>query len=665
MRTLDCLFTILPLVLALGIIFYTKRYMRSVADFMSGGRMAGRYLLAVAGGEMQAGAVVFVAAFEIIANAGFTMSWWGYLSVPVSIIVAITGFVLYRFRETRAMTLAQFFEIRYSRSFRLFTGGLGFLAGICNFGIIPAVGSRFLVYFLGLPTYVEVLSHQIPTYIPLMAVMLSLTLFLATSGGIITIMVTNCVEGILSQLFYLVIIAGLLVMFKWSEIASVLVVRPEGHSMVNPFDIGKAADFNIWYILMGIFVTTYGTMAWQNASAYNSAALTPHESRMGGLLGRWREMGKGALVMLLAICAITYLQHPDFAARSAEAQATIAQIGDASMQKQMRLPIAVANMLPVGIKGLLCAVLLMGVFGGDATHLHSWGGIFVQDVILPLRKKPFTPAQHIRALRLSMAGVALFAFLFGSLFRQTEYIIMWWSVTTAIYVGGAGAAIIGGLYWKRGTTAGAWAALFTGSGMATGGLIARQVYGLKFPLNGIQVSFTATLTAIAVYILVSLLTCRKAFNLERMLHRGVYALDADRPRDAVSAKPLPAWTRVLGFDENFSRGDKWIAGLLLGWSIFWFSVVLIGSVCHLLWPWSISTWLRYWHVTGIVVPIMLSLVTGIWFTWGGARDIRSLFEHLKKEKICHWDDGRVSGNTHLDEAALLKEPAEIAPESKP
>jgi len=649
MHLLDWLFAFLPLVLAFGIVLYTKRYMRSVADFMSGGRMAGRYLLAVAGGEMQAGAVVFVAAFEVIANAGFTMSWWGYLSVPISIIVGITGFVLYRFRETRAMTLAQFFEIRYSRSFRLFTGGLGFLAGICNFGIIPAVGSRFLVYFLGLPTYIDLFSYRLPSYIPLMGVLLALTLLLATSGGIITIMVTNCVEGILSQLFYLVIIAGLLLMFKWSEIASVLVSRPEGKSMIDPFDIAKAADFNIWYVLMGIFVTTYGTMAWQNASAYNSAARTPHESRMGGLLGKWREMGKGALVMLLAVCAMTYLQHPDFSARSAGAQATIAQIEDSSMQKQMRLPIAVADMLPVGVKGLLCAVLIMGVFGGDATHLHSWGGIFVQDVILPLRKKPFTPEEHIRMLRFSMIGVALFAFLFGSLFRQTEYILMWWSVTTAIYVGGAGAAIIGGLYWKKGTTAGAWAALFTGSTMATGGLVARQVYGLKFPLNGVQVSLTAALTAIAIYVLVSLLTSRKDFNLDRMLHRGEYALQDSGENQVVSAKHLPAWSRLLGFDDRFSPADKWIAGLLLGWSIFWFSMVVIGSICHVISPWSTSTWLSYWHVTGIVVPIIISLVTAIWFTWGGARDIRSLFEHLKKEKICHLDDGRVVANSNLDE----------------
>ncbi len=651
MRFLDWLITLVPFLLAFGIGISTRKHMQSVADFLSGGRMAGRYLLAVAGGEMQAGAVVFVAAFEMISNAGFTLSmWWGYISVPVGVIVAISGFVLYRFRETRAMTLAQFFEIRYNRSFRLFTGGLGFLAGICNFGIIPAVGARFLVYFLGLPTYVEIFGFQIASYIPLMAVFLSLTLLLATSGGIITIMVTNCIEGIISQVFYLAIIAGLLVMFSWSQIASVLMNRPQGKSLVDPFDISQASDFNIWFVLMGIFVTTYGTMAWQNASAYNSAALTPHESRMGALLGRWREMGKGVVVTLLAVCAMTYLQHPDFAAQSSGAHAVIDGIQDASMQRQMSIPIAVADMLPIGIKGLMCAILIMGVFGGDATHLHSWGGILVQDVVMPLRKKAFSPKNHIRALRLSMLGVAVFAFLFGSLFRQTEYVIMWWSVTTAIYVGGAGAAIIGGLYWKKGTTAGAWAAMLTGSSLAGGGMLARQIFGKEFPLNGVQVSFSATLIAISIYVIVSLLTCRENFNLERMLHRGKYEIPGAHEPKAVSGRV--GWSRVFGFDNSFTVGDRWIAGGLFGWGLFWFSVVLAGTLWHFVSPWPVSWWLNYWHVVGIALPVLISLLTALWFTWGGVRDIRALFVHLKSERINPLDDGRVVNHANLDEVAV-------------
>ena len=92
----------------------------------------------------------------------------------------------------------------------------------------------------------------------------------------------------------------------------------------------------------------------------------------------------------------------------------------------------------------------------------------------------------------------------------------------AIYVGGAGAVIIGGLYWKKGTTEGAWSALITGSGLAVGGILARLIWP-EFPLNGMQVSFTACLSAVVVYVVVSLLTCKEDFNMDRLLHRGQYA----------------------------------------------------------------------------------------------------------------------------------------------
>jgi SSS family solute:Na+ symporter len=92
-----------------------------------------------------------------------------------------------------------------------------------------------------------------------------------------------------------------------------------------------------------------------------------------------------------------------------------------------------------------------------------------------------------------------------------------------VYVGGAGAAIIGGLYWKNGTTAGAWAALATGSVLAGGGIVARQIWRRDFPLNGTEISLCASAAAVIVYAAVFWLTCRRDFDMDRMLHRGVHA----------------------------------------------------------------------------------------------------------------------------------------------
>jgi len=645
MSFFDWIVAACPLLLVGALGIYSNRYVRSVADFMSAGRCAGRYILAIASGELGVGAVAFVAYFELISQSGFTLTWWGWLTIPVWILVTISGIVVYRFRETRAMTLAQFFEIRYNKSFRVFCGLLGFFAGILNFGIIPAVGARCLVYFLGLPEQIQLLSHAVPTYIPLMIAFMSVTLFVALSGGIITIILVNCLEGIITQLIYLVIIVALLLIFHWSQISFVLGDRPPGHSLLNPFDTGQAKDFNVWYVLMNLAIAVYMLQAWQNMSAYKSAAFSAHESRMGAVLSRWRDLGKTAVVTLIGVCAVTFLHHPAFAVQAGHVSEMVHQISDPQAREQMEAPIAVANMLPVGVKGLFCAVLLMGIFGGDATHLHSWGSIFVQDFLVPLSKKPFGPRQHIWALRCSICGVALFALIFGATFSQTQYISMWWGITQSIFVGGAGSAIIGGLYWKKGTAAGAWAAMVTGSILSLTGIILQTIYREAFPLNGLQVSFFVPMIVIAVYVIVSLRTHREDFNMDRMLHRGVFAGDGV----VVSPKKQPWWEPLLGFDENFTRSDKWIAGTLFGWTLLWAAVFVVGTVWNWIAPWSLHVWSVFWEIVGIGLPVLLAVVIGIWFTWGGIRDMRDLFRRLRRERINPLDDGTVVNHQNLDE----------------
>ena len=322
----------------------------------------------------------------------------------------------------------------------------------------------------------------------------------------------------------------------------------------------------------------------------------------------------------------------------------------------MRIPIATSYLLPAGIKGIFCVVMLMGIFGGDATHLHSWGSIFIQDVLVPLRRKPFDARQHVRLLRLSILGVGLFAFTFGILFRQTEYIVMWWAVTGAIYMGGAGAAVIGGLYWNKGTTAGAWVALLTGSTLATGGILIREWAGSAFPLNGMEISSLAALIAIVLYISVSLLTCKEDFNMDRMLHRGRYAAVSTMLGDTVAQpRTKVSLGRLIGLDERFTSGDKWIAGMLFGWSLFWFLVFMAGTLWNWVAPWPAGAWSTYWHITGIGLPIFLATVTGIWFTWGGLRDMRSLFRRLRQIRENPLDDGTVVNHQNLDEIAVAAE----------
>src|SRR3954469_11082593 len=122
MQPIDWILVALPIALVLGFALYTRRFVKSVADFLAGGRCAGRYLIANAYGESAAGVANTMSKFEMIMVSGFTLTFWNTLTAPLVLLVAVSGFVIYRYRETRALTLAQFFEMRYGGRFRLFMG---------------------------------------------------------------------------------------------------------------------------------------------------------------------------------------------------------------------------------------------------------------------------------------------------------------------------------------------------------------------------------------------------------------------------------------------------------------------------------------------------------------------------------------------------------------
>ena len=432
---IDLLIIAVPLVAILGIAYRVRAYAKSVADFLAAGRVAGRFLIPNARGAAQFGAITAVAFFEKIYHSGFAITWWEAIQTPALLLLAMSGFVIYRYRETRVLTLAQFFEVRYSKKFRVFAGFITFASGVMNFGIFPAVSARFMVYFCGLPE----MTWGVPTFAIIMAVYLSVALTITLSGGQLTILVIDCLEGLLSYVFYLVVMVALLCLLRWQQIADALAAVPVGQSLLNPFDAGKVQDFNIWFVLIGIFGCVYGAMGWQGTQGFNAAAASPHEAKMGGILGQWRGFARIMMFNFFAVCAYVFLHHPDFSAQAAPVGGVLDSITNPQVQNQMRVPVALRFLLPVGIKGVFCATMLFAMLATDGAFMHSWGSILVQDVILPFRKTALSPQQHIRWLRWAISGVVVFVFFFSLLFRQTDYILMFLAITGTIYGGGIGA----------------------------------------------------------------------------------------------------------------------------------------------------------------------------------------------------------------------------------
>jgi SSS family solute:Na+ symporter len=619
----------------------SKRYMRSVADFLAAGRTAGRYLLSVSQGMAALGAITIVANLEMNFEAGFAMSWWGLSMGLVVMILAVSGWVIYRFRATRSLTLAEFLQRRYSRNFRVFAGVIAFAAGIVNFGIFPSVGARFFIYFTGLPPEFEFLGIAWETYPLMMLGLLATSLYFVFAGGQVAVIVTDFLQGLFANVVFIVVPVYMLFVVDWSRVAEVLTNQPEGKSLINPFDTSYIDDFNVGYFLIGMFGVIYSALSWQGTQAYNTSAKSAHEAKMGGVLAMWRGMPQGLLMLLLPILAATVMQHPDWSETARTVTETAGGVGSEAIGKQLKTPLVLRELLPPGIMGMFCAMMLAAFISTHDTYLHSWGSIFIQDVVMPFRKRSFSPKNHLRLLRLSILVVALFIFAFSYFYVPTEAILLYFAITGAIFAGGSGAVIIGGLYWKRGTTGAAWAALITGSTTAVGGLIIRdywqRVYDADFPVNGQQFWGLAMGGSALVYILVSLLVRPRVFNLDKLLRRGRHAIEGEKI--VVEERPRLGW-RIFGMGKEFTRRDRFLYLATYVWTFLQIAVFAIGTIYSLTHEVGDGPWLTYWQIY-IWVSVVLSVFVILWFTVGGFRDMGKMMRALATMKRDPSDDGMV------------------------
>jgi len=644
----------------------TRKYSDSVSGFLAANRCAGRYLVCVAYNMAQVGIITLVWYFQQYYDTGFTSIWWGLVENPLMIVIALTGWVAYRFRETRALTLAQFLEIRYSRGFRVFCGLIAFIAGVLNYAVFPAVSARFFIWICGLPPSFPVFGAEVDTFAFLMVLLLSTAIFFVFLGGQISVMVTDFLQGVFCNITFLAIILYLLLKFSWGEIGETMLAAPEGKSMVDPLGIGAESQFNAYYWLISAFILFYTMRAWQGDQGYNAAAITPHESKMATVLSGWRWRVLMLVALVIPVCVKVFLTHPNYAAQAAPVHEAIAALPSDTAQAEGRVPLALGLMLPAGLLGMFVAAMYGAYLSTDDTYLHSWATIFVQDVLLPIRglftSEPLPTALHLWLVKFSVLGIAGFAFVFGLSFELNQYVAMWSALTASVFVAGAGSVIIGGLYWSRGTTRAAWSSMLVGIALSAFGIVVKNQYAWieaafgdggvpRFIaeihesswISGQVLTFVAMASAIATYLAVSLAFPEKPFNLDRMLHRGPYREllpESERDFREDHGAGLPAWMRKIGFSREYSRADTWITTVTVLWPLAFTLLFVFGTLYAVFFgipaEWWVSFWM-YWtwliFATGCVIVV--------WFTIGGIRDLKRMYAHLERYRADERDDGSV------------------------
>ena len=752
----DWLIMLVPVAFILYMGYYSRHYVRGVADFLSAGRLCGRYLICVADMTSALSIMGLVAYVEVHYRTGFSLVFWNKLTMPISIFMGLTGYCFYRFRETKAMSLGQFLEMRYNRAFRIFAAALRSISEMLANMIMPAIGARFFIYFLGLPTTVKIFGYNVPTFMLLTFLILTIAISIICMGGTLALVITDSIQGMFCYPLLVLFAVFVLCKFSWAqEIAPVMQDRVAGENFLNPNDIKNMRDFNLFHVFVLLFTLVINRAVWIGAGN-STAAKTAHEQKMANLLGQWRGALSNIFYILIAVTIIVVLNHQKYAStaklirddisaavandivkdpatRAKVIAATAAipeqrhQIGvdkplsDAenldtpymkaarsalpegaegnaiykqfrTLFKQMMMAMTMRRMLPPGMLGLFCLLLILAMISTDDTRIYSAALTISQDVILPFVKKELTPKQHLWLIRGVAIFVGVFFFVGSFCMAQLEYINLYISIMISIWVGGAGPVMVFGLYSRFGTTAGAFTSLFSGMIIGGGGMLIKRNWAdhvypwldkmnwaqplgdflewisrpfnpyiewhmtpVDFPINSYEITFIAICISITLYILVSKLTCKEPFNLERMLHRGKYALDGE-------VKTQMKWTlrnvfsKLIGITPAYSKGDRIIAYVLFFYSIVYGFILMFVAV--LVWnafsPWPLKWWSNYFFVSLLLVPCVVAAITAVWYGIGGFINLIQLFRDLKQRVVNPLDNGRVECNMSLADKAQLE-----------
>ncbi len=759
---LDWMIILIPVGFVLFMGWYSRRYVVQVSDFLSAGRLCGRYLISVADIANGLSIIGLVAYVEVHYRTGFALTFWQSLTVPLGIVLSLTGFVTYRFRETKAMSFGQYIEMRYSRKLRIFASALRSTSEVLANMIMPAVAGRFFIYYFGLPQYFTVFGVEIPTFNALIILCLTMAIGIICMGGTLALVITDSIQGMFCYPIMAIFVGFVLYKFSWNDhIIPVLTDRVAKQSFLDPYDISELRDFNLFMVGVSLVTTVVNRGAWIGAGNSTSAK-SPHEQKMASLLGAYRSSLMTILYILIAVALIAYFNHKDFAKQAKEVRDTISErvaeglfhakkhqglhkqvvdamhakapivhnIGEASplseeanldtvylaevkraidnntldtpevnagmyqqfrtLYHQMMTAVGMRHLLPPGLSGLFCLLMIMAMISTDDTRIFSAALTITQDVVMPFIKKPLTPVQHMWVIRAVAISVGIIFYIGSTMMSQLDYINLFTSTMTTMWVG-AGSMVMLGLYTRFGTTAGAWSSLLTGCGMALGYIGMKQYWthfygflkdigwlegftavieGISRPLepivvwrvnpykcfvNAYEFNLVVTLLCLVIYLVVSKLTCKEPFNLDRMLHRGKYNLDKNNQEKSV-------WTwktvfgKLIGITPEYSFWDRVVAYSIFGYSIVYrfIGTFIIIAIWNIFQHWPKEWWSGYFLITSLIVPGIVTVIVAIWFGIGSVRDMIQLFRDLKTRKINFLDNGQVEGNMSLADKAELE-----------
>jgi SSS family solute:Na+ symporter len=235
-----------------------------------------------------------------------------------------------------------------------------------------------------------------------------------------------------------------------------------GHAGFDPiFNAKFGVTFLLWQILLWFSIHT----CWQTTAMRMFSTRSPEISKRVMTWTGFIFLGRGMLPMLWGIAALTL-----FGTGSLQNGVPLPVVNGHALAPIDAMPAMLAHILGPGVKGLVVAGMLAATMSVNSSYLLGWSAIISQDVVMPLRRvmgrAPLGSRAQIFVNRIANLFVSLFLMFWGLYYTPPGAVYLYLNITGTIFLAGAFAAVTGGLYWRRASTAGGYLAMLCGAGGA-------------------------------------------------------------------------------------------------------------------------------------------------------------------------------------------------------
>jgi len=418
---------IVILIYLVGITFiglWAVKKVRSAASFFIGDRKFGKVMMAffMFGSGTHSDQAVSVASKTYqVGVSGIWYQWLWLFVTPFFWLIAPF------FRRMRAVTTGDYFEIRYGRSVSGLYAAMGILPLLVAIGVMLK-GSGLLVE--------AVSGEAISSNLAIIAMTVMFVIY-GVAGGLSAAIATNLIQGLLT-----IVLSFLILPFALAKVGGMSGLRqsisdPDMLSLVSPGEI------TLFYIIIIAFNALVGWVTMPETMANCAAGKTEMEGRVGVTVGIFGKRICTIAWMLTGLCAVvmyTQLADPDLAY--------------GTMARDLLPGIA------PGLIGLFIACMLASVMSTCDSLMVVASALFTENIykkfwVLGKADKHYTLVGRIVSALVVILGIFV-AFNLESVVQGLEF---YWMVSALM-----GIAFWIGLYWRRATVAGVWAATLTSLG---------------------------------------------------------------------------------------------------------------------------------------------------------------------------------------------------------